>query len=86
MTYFTQIYVGLISEPTYVVVGKMISAIGKCDQLGGFESLKLLQSYTKQLETEYGKKSFGIFKKANMRLFEEMLICCKFRRLKLCQR
>ncbi|TFG96257.1 DUF3795 domain-containing protein [Candidatus Thorarchaeota archaeon] len=44
------------------------------DKLGGYESLKLLQSYAMQLEEEYGKRAFGIFKKADMRLLEKKSI------------
>ncbi|MGY5879929.1 MAG: DUF3795 domain-containing protein [Candidatus Thorarchaeota archaeon] len=40
------------------------------EKLGGFDSLKLLQTYGGQLEKEYGKRAFGNFKKADMRCFE----------------
>jgi len=41
------------------------------DKRGGFESLKLLQSYAKLLEEEYGNRSFSVFKKADMRFIEK---------------
>ena len=41
------------------------------EKLGGFESLKLLQTYAKQLEAEYGKRAFGNFKKADMRFLDK---------------
>ena len=41
------------------------------ETLGGVLVLKMLQSYTHQLEEEYGKRAFGRFKKADMRVFQK---------------
>jgi hypothetical protein len=42
------------------------------EKLGGRASLKLLQSYAKSLDNEYGKRAYSRFNKADMRLFEEI--------------
>jgi len=41
------------------------------EQHGGFDSLKKLQSYAKDLHEEYGKRSFGRFTKADMRYLKD---------------
>ena len=41
------------------------------EQYGGFETLKKLQVYVKELDEEYGKRSFGRFTKADMRFLQE---------------
>jgi hypothetical protein len=40
-------------------------------KLGGAESLKLLYSYVKQIDNEYGKRAYSRFTKADMRLFQD---------------
>ena len=40
-------------------------------KMGGSDSLKLLHSYAKKIDEIHGKRSFGVFKKADMRILEK---------------
>ncbi len=41
------------------------------EEIGGIETLTTLQEFCRRLEEKYGKKSFGFFAKADMRVFQK---------------